>query len=124
MNRVKSAVCVLVFCGIAVSAGACSAISEDGQWQDSGVADEAVSQQTQALTGAHKLCSVYAPSNWRDTIVVDNGWTKSTCANFGASVGATMMNVGCLSDTGSVFGSAIAVSHPNNAGTPSPNCGW
>lgn len=71
-----------------------------------------------ALTGTHKICSVIAGGAWRDTIVVPQAWTASTCNSFRSSVGAPSYQLGCITDGGTIWGAGGGF-------TPLPNtCGW
>jgi len=74
------------------------------------------------LTGTSKVCSVYVPNDWRDTILMNdnNNWTQ--CNNFKMSVGAPNLQLGCLDDSGIHFGWPGTPGGP--PGLPYPNCGW
>lgn len=114
--KTKLSAIALLFTGVVASAG-CSSVSEDGkEWVVPPT--EEVAETTQALTGTHKLCSVIVGGNWRDTILVGDSWTASTCNNFRASIGATSYSLGCVTTSGySNWGLT-------NGGLPAPNCGW
>ena len=65
-----------------------------------------------------KLCSVFAPSNWRDTIDVPATATLPSCIRFMNITAATTLQLGCIFADGSV-----SLGTPGG-GAPSPNCGW
>jgi hypothetical protein len=64
-----------------------------------------------------KICSVFIPGNWRDSINVPQGWTPGMCINFMRSVGATHYHLGCAFYSGFTWGEP-------NGGSPNNNCGW
>ena len=74
------------------------------------------------ITGTSKVCSVYVPGNWRDTILMNNNTSWTQCEAFGAAVGATTIQLGCLTDSGINLGGPSAWWSP--PGAPWPNCGW
>jgi hypothetical protein len=74
------------------------------------------------ITGTSKVCSVYVPNNWRDTILMNNNNNWTQCDAFGASVGATNIQLGCLTDSGINLGGPDSWWSP--PGAPWPNCGW
>lgn len=43
-----------------------------------------------------KVCSIASPNNWRDSIVVPDGWTSSKCRDFSEAMGAEDFYLGCL----------------------------
>jgi len=71
------------------------------------------------ITGSSKICSVYTPNEWRDTILLNNVHNWGHCNNFRASVGASTFQIGCLTDA-----SGVNWGIPNSAAAPWPNCGW
>jgi hypothetical protein len=74
----------------------------------------------QALGGTHKVCSAFrafGSTFMRDSIVVDDGWSRTTCLGWTTSVSANEWNLGCLLDNGFSWGSM-------GGGIPNPNCGW
>ena len=64
-----------------------------------------------------KVCSVYIPGNWRDTVHVPPSWTSATCNNYKIAVGAVTYQLGCIFSNSFKLGA-------NDGGLPSPNCGW
>jgi hypothetical protein len=73
-----------------------------------------------ALTGTHKLCSIYVPGNWRDTVVVPNGWSRTRCAtDWRAHNGATTAVLGCLTNGTFSFAALSGTAAP-----PDNSCGW
>ena len=100
---------------LSVAVSACTSLSPDGT--EAAGTDEQTGEATQALTGTHRVCSAIAPGNWRDSIIVDSGWSNLTCAGWAGSVGASTHQLGCLFDTGFSWGAGAG-------GLPSPNCGW
>jgi len=69
--------------------------------------------------GSTKLCSVYVPNNWRDTIPVPASWKWNDCRDYAASVGASHIHLICIFDRGSP---KISMGGPG--GPPERNCGW
>src|SRR3954468_4113323 len=112
--------CILpVFAVITLAATACVSPSpEDAAPEASG---DHTGQSVQALTGVHKVCSAIVPSNYRDSIEVDNNWSITTCIGWVQSVNAgspgSTGQLGCLFDNGFSWGS-------QGFGVPSPDCGW
>lgn len=85
---------------------------------DSAPEPESTETTSQPLTNSpHKMCSAITGGNWRDTIIVDNGWSLTTCQGWAASVSATSWQVGCLNTNGFSWGNG-------GYSVPSPNCGW
>jgi hypothetical protein len=80
-------------------------------------------QTMQALTGNHKICSAIVPSNYRDSIEVDDTWTASTCLSWANSVNAgapgATWQLGCLFPTSFSWGSQGGGAPPSQS-----NCGW
>ena len=64
-----------------------------------------------------KVCSVFIPSNWRDSVNVGASFTKESCRQYMITVGANQWQLGCLYSNGIGFG-------PPNGGVPAQNCGW
>jgi hypothetical protein len=77
-------------------------------------------------TPPKKLCSVFVPGNWRDTITVDQpGWFTIQCNTYRVAVGATQLQLGCLTPTGFSFGQPYVGQQAGNANFPPDNsCGW
>jgi hypothetical protein len=72
-----------------------------------------------ALTGAHKLCTVFISGNWRDTILVSNGWTRERClTDWRQHVGASQARLGCITNGSFSFASTSGTPPPDNS------CGW
>jgi hypothetical protein len=70
------------------------------------------------ITGTHKICSVVTPGNWRDTLVVPQGWTSSDCNSYRSSVSASAYQLGCITNSTYYWG------NPGGA-DPNPNpCNW
>lgn len=111
--------CLVVAACVSFAAfSACSSVSPDGQeWVATPTEGEEIGQVQQALAGTHKVCSAVVSGNFRDSIVVNNGWSSTTCLGWVQSVGGTTWQLGCLFDNGFTWGAA-------NGGRPSPNCGW
>ncbi len=70
-----------------------------------------------AATSGVKLCSVFVPDTWRDTMQVPQEWQAETCKSVVPHLGATAYQLGCMFKDGVSFG-------PVNSGTPLPNCDW
>lgn len=64
-----------------------------------------------------KVCSVFVPSNWRDSVNVGAGFTRQACIDYMRVVGANNFQLGCLYTNGIGFGLP-------NGGLPAQNCGW
>jgi hypothetical protein len=80
----------------------CSSVSPDGkQWVET--PQDELGEAKQALTGTNKMCSAVVPNQFRDTIIVPQGWTVGTCSQWAGSIGATNFNLGCQTDTGFVW---------------------
>ena len=69
------------------------------------------------LTGVHKICSVNN-GTFRDTMIVPNGWTASRCNEWRSAVGASVVQIGCVWDSGFSLGADGGWLPPNNV------CGW
>lgn len=65
-----------------------------------------------AITGSNKVCSIIAPGNWRDTLVVPDGWTWHDCHSLRVTLGASQFQLGCVTNTGYSFSSANVTSWP------------
>jgi hypothetical protein len=108
----------------------CSSVSADGkEWVGEGDPEETAST-TQALEGAHRLCSVVQPGNYRDTLVVPNGWFRNTCRLYAVQTSTSNYQLGCMgvpsvgTDNGVIWGPLVASSNTNPS-PPSPNiCNW
>jgi hypothetical protein len=102
-------------CSVALMASmaipACTSMSPgDGESTETSFDDEHTGEAVQALSGTHKVCSGYTPGQFRDSIVVSNGWSPTTCAGWAQSIGASTWQLGCLTENGFLWGSA--------------SCGW
>lgn len=79
-----------------------------------------------SMSGAvQKICSTYAPDQWRDSIVVPATLTKfnaDSCRTLARATGATHLQLGCVANEGVSLGATFAVG--GNAIPPAPNCGW
>jgi hypothetical protein len=124
LNCYKNAAMCLALGAVALLGSGCSSVSPDGkEWAPTPEGQgEQISQTSQALTGTHKLCSGVTAGNWRDTLVVNNTWTVSTCQFYASTVGAASFQLGCMWDNGAVpnfqFGTL-------GGGIPAGNqCGW
>lgn len=73
----------------------------------------------QEVEGTSKLCSVYVPDNWRDTIPVPGTWRWSDCRDYAAAVGATHIHLMCVFAQGQP---KVSIGGPGDL--PEPNCGW
>jgi hypothetical protein len=71
------------------------------------------------VEGTTKLCSVYVPNDWRDTIPVPASWRWSDCRDYAIAIGATHVHLICLFERGSP---KMSMGGPGDA--PNPNCGW
>lgn len=88
--------------------------------KNNGAADKsAIVAGSNAKAGENgtKICSVFIPSNWRDSVNVGASFTKASCKEYMITVGANQWQLGCLYSNGIGFG------HPNG-GVPAVNCGW
>ena len=54
---------------------------------------------------SQKVCSPVVGNQWRDTIIVPATWTKETCNNYRAKVGASAYNLACIFENSYSFGS-------------------
>lgn len=52
------------------------------------------------ISGSYKACSCWVPGNWRDTIMVPQGWTATTCSNWCTAMGATSSALYHITETG------------------------
>ena len=66
-----------------------------------------------------KLCSVFVPDGWRDSIPVPQSWRWSDCRDYAASVGATQIHLMCVFSQGAPKFSMGGPGRP-----PQPDCGW
>ncbi len=82
--------------------------------------------ETPPTVQSQKVCSVFLPPSFRDSIVVPKTWGLTDCNSFrkiaGLDYDATQYQLGCLNSTGVVYGSAG--NDNTNAGFPTPDCGW
>jgi hypothetical protein len=104
------------FAAVLVIASACMTVPEDGE----SAPGPQTGQTTQALMGIHKMCSAVVPDKYRDTIIVDDTWTASTCFSWARSVnvGIGTWQLGCLLPGAFTWGAP-------GGGPPTPsNCGW
>jgi hypothetical protein len=73
------------------------------QQPDEHVASE-VGRSQQPLTGFNKYCTVFKPNDWRDTLVVPDGWTFGDCIDWGLAIagGGSSPGIegGCFTETG------------------------
>jgi len=69
------------------------------------------------LSGTTKVCTVWVPNMWRDSIVMNQNSPWTVCNNYRAIVAGTQFAVGCMNDGGIWFG-------PSGGADPVPNCGW
>lgn len=72
---------------------------------------------TPIISGTTKVCSVWVPGNWRDSIVMNQNSIWTACNNYRALVLATNFSIGCMNDGGIWLG-------PSGGAAPVPNCGW
>lgn len=80
-------------------------------------ADEQTGVTTQALSGAHKMCSGFTAGSSRDTIIVSN-WHPNMCWSWAASISSGTWQLGCITDTSYSWGNPGGGLPPNNS------CGW
>ncbi|HYF54460.1 MAG TPA: hypothetical protein VEA41_09400 [Salinarimonas sp.] len=66
-----------------------------------------------------KLCSVYAPNAWRDTIPVPATWSWRDCRDYARLVGATHIHLICVFSRGEP---KTSLGGPGEL--PEPDCGW
>lgn len=64
-----------------------------------------------------KVCSVFVPGNWRDSVNVGPRFTKQACYEYVVLVGAHHYQLGCL------YANGIGLGQPGG-GLPAQNCGW
>jgi len=76
-----------------------------------------IGNNAKAGADATKICSVFVPNNWRDSVNVGTAFTKQSCRQYMITVGAHQWQLACLYSNGIAFGS------PNGA-DPAQNCGW
>ncbi len=76
-------------------------------------------ERTPEPGGGQKMCSVYVPDRWRDTISVPENWTWRDCRNFALSVGASHVHLICVFERGEP---KMSMGGPGEA--PEPDCGW
>jgi hypothetical protein len=85
---------------------------------------EAREVKLDAVTGTgSKVCSVFVPNNWRDSLSVPATFTRAACMEFGRNEGATHYQLACT------FNNGVGFNRPAGLGdtsTPAPpqNCGW
>lgn len=109
------ALCLLAM-AFSLAVSACMSSSPDDT--ESADMDVQTGETIQALTGTNKVCSAVVQGNFRDSIVVSQGWSATTCAGWAWSVGATEWQLGCLWENGFNWGTL-------NGGIPWGNyCNW
>ena len=64
-----------------------------------------------------KICSVFVPNHWRDSLSVADHWGVTSCKEYMAKMGGVWYQLGCMHPAGAIFGDV-------NGGAPSPNSGW
>lgn len=64
-----------------------------------------------------KVCSIFHPGNFRDSLNVSNAFTERACQDLMRNEGGTVFQLACLHDEGVAFGTP-------DGGRPVPNCGW
>jgi hypothetical protein len=69
------------------------------------------------LSEGQKLCSVFIPYQFRDSLIVPKTWSVETCRQFQSGAGATQLQVGCVFETTVTFGEF-------GGAPPTVNCGW
>jgi len=90
-------------------------------WTDLGGGGGTPSSQATSM----KICRVYVPNNWSDTINVPSTWTANSCNSYGGLQKATRYVLGCFDGDSYRFGSDGQVgNYPVSASFPSPDCGW
>ncbi len=78
----------------------------------------------QAITGTHQMCSV-SLGGWRDTTQVPDAWTRADCKAFCNTVGAGIVELACLTDSGMEFFAPASCSGGSLPPVAFPNsCGW
>src|ERR1044071_9264807 len=94
----------VVLCILTAVSLACTALEPDDHEPAESSSDGHAAQVTQSLTGNHKVCSAVDPSNFRDSIEVDDGWSTTTCLGWTHAVGASEWQMGCLFNNGFSWG--------------------
>jgi hypothetical protein len=80
----------------------------------------------------NKICSPFVPDNWRTTTSVGPAWTAADCQQFGRSIGATHVQMGCIFDRSrssteprfSMGAQVLVRGRLTAAHLPTPNCYW
>lgn len=98
--------------------GLVAAELQQGQSAEERMEQENQRRAAEVAARGTKLCSVFQPGNWRDTINVPSGATPSGCRDFMNVTKATDFQLGCVRGDGRV---ALG---PPGGGLPDPNCGW
>jgi len=101
---------------LAITISAC-AVSPDGT--DTPPPGDHTARVTQSsFLSGRRVCSAINPgAPFRDTIDAGDGWDSDVCARWVRSVGAQVMQLGC------VFPNDFAWGTPGG-GLPEPDCGW
>ena len=84
---------------------------------------EAAAKSLDKVVGSgQKVCSIFHPNNWRDSLNVPSAFTSSACDDYRAKVGGTHLQLACLYSNGMAWGAAV----PGGTAPPAPtqNCGW
>ncbi len=90
-------------------------VTSDGYFFADDVACDAAASEPMP---SRKVCSVVAASgNWRDTVNVPTSFTDTQCASYQSGSGASARQMGCITDTGVVFGNTAAC---NSGGSTAP----
>jgi hypothetical protein len=92
------------------------------------IAPKALLAQITVNTGnsSQKICSVFVPNNWRDTVTVPTlGWNTTQCDSFRREVGAELFQLGCFQQFGFSFGIPMTGVRalPQNF-PPNNSCNW
>jgi hypothetical protein len=75
-----------------------------------------------SLEDGQKICSIFAPGIWRDSLIVPKSWTRDNCTALGLKMVALEYQVGCAFPNAVEFGSKDVLS--GRASDPPRNCGW
>jgi hypothetical protein len=91
-----------VFAGLAMlGVAGCEPSSDGKEWVPSSNAQQQITQVSSALDNSEqKLCSGVEPYQFRDTIIVPNGWDCARCSGWATSIGTSHYQCGRLNPGG------------------------
>lgn len=70
------------------------------------------------LKAGQKICRVWAPEIWTDSLIVPKSWQPGSCASLGTTYRKIVYTLGCVYEDGTVSWGT------DNGGIPERDCGW